>query len=122
MARISGINIPSGKPVVVSLTYLYGIGLTKSKKICEILKIDENKKVNQLTEQEIAQIRSLIGTEEFQVEGDLRRTVSLHLKRLMDLGNYRGIRLRRGLPANGQRTKTNARTRKGKSRPIAGKK
>ena len=121
MARISGVNIPSGKRVQVALTYIFGIGDTRAKKICEDAKLDPSKRVNALTEQELTTIRDLID-KSYVVEGDLRRDNAVNLKRLVDLGCYRGLRHRKGLPVRGQRTHTNARTRKGKSRPVAGKK
>lgn len=121
MARIAGVNIPTQKRVEVALTYIYGIGSYRSKKIMQKLGIEDSKRVHQLTEQEIVYIREAID-EEFKVEGDLRREVSMNIKRLMDLGCYRGLRHRKGLPVRGQRTHTNARTRKGKAVPIAGKK
>ena len=121
MARISGVNIPSGKRVQVALTYIFGIGTTRAKKICEDAKLDPAKRVNALTEQELTTIRDLID-KNYLVEGDLRRDNAVNLKRLVDLGCYRGLRHRKGLPVRGQRTHTNARTRKGKSRPVAGKK
>ena len=121
MARISGVNIPSGKRVEVALTYVFGIGTTRAKKICKDAKLDPSKRVNALTEQELTTIRDLID-KSYVVEGDLRRDNAVNLKRLVDLGCYRGLRHRKGLPVRGQRTNTNARTRKGKSSPIAGKK
>ena len=121
MARISGVNIPSGKRVQVALTYVFGIGNTIAKKICEEAKLDPSKRVNALTEQELTIIRDLID-KSYTVEGDLRRDNAVSLKRLVDLGCYRGLRHRKGLPVRGQRTHTNARTRKGKARPVAGKK
>ena len=121
MARISGVNIPSGKRVEVALTYVFGIGNTRAKKICEEAKLDPSKRVNALTEQELTTIRDLID-KNYVVEGDLRRDNAVNLKRLVDLGCYRGLRHRKGLPVRGQRTHTNARTRKGKARPVAGKK
>ena len=121
MARISGVNIPSGKRIEVALTYVYGIGETRAKKICKDANLDPNKRVNSLSEQELTIIRDLID-KNYTVEGDLRRENSINLKRLVDLGCYRGLRHRKGLPVRGQRTHTNARTRKGKARPIAGKK
>ena len=121
MARISGVNIPSGKRVQVALTYIFGIGTTTAKKICEDAKLDPSKRVNALTEQELTTIRDLID-KSYVVEGDLRRDNAVNLKRLVDLGCYRGLRHRKGLPVRGQRTHTNARTRKGKSSPVAGKK
>ena len=121
MARISGVNIPSGKRVQIALTYIFGIGITRAKKICEEAKLDPSKRVNTLTEQELTTIRDLID-KSYVVEGDLRRDNAVNLKRLVDLGCYRGLRHRKGLPVRGQRTHTNARTRKGKSSPVAGKK
>ncbi len=121
MARIAGVNIPSQKPIWVALTYIYGIGPTTSKKILSELGIDMQRRTQELSEAEIAQIREKIDRE-YKVEGDLRREVAMNIKRLMDLGCYRGLRHRKGLPVRGQRTHTNARTRKGKSRPIPGKK
>ena len=121
MARISGVNIPSGKRVQVALTYVFGIGNTRAKKICQEAKLDPSKRVNALTEQELTTIRDLID-KSYVVEGDLRRDNAVSLKRLVDLGCYRGLRHRKGLPVRGQRTHTNARTRKGKSRPVTGKK
>ncbi len=121
MARIAGVNIPTQKRVEVALTYIYGIGPTKAKEIMAKVGIPPERRVNELTEQEVIRIREVIDRE-YQVEGDLRREVAMNIKRLLDLGCYRGLRHRRGLPVRGQRTHTNARTRKGKARPIAGKK
>ena len=121
MARISGVNIPSGKRIQIALTYIFGIGNTRAKKICKEAKLDPSKRVNSLTEQELTGIRDLID-KVYTVEGDLRRDNAVNLKRLVDLGCYRGLRHRKGLPVRGQRTHTNARTRKGKSRPVTGKK
>lgn len=121
MARISGVNIPTGKRVLIALTYITGIGLTSSRKILAVCGIDESRRVNNLTEDELARIRESIDRD-YTVEGDLRRDVSMNIKRLMDLACYRGLRHRRNLPVRGQRTHTNARTRKGKSVAIAGKK
>lgn len=121
MARISGVNIPSGKRVEIALTYVFGIGSTRAKKICKEARLDPSKRVNSLTEDELTVIRDII-EKKFVVEGDLRRDNSINLKRLIDLGCYRGLRHRKGLPVRGQRTHTNARTRKGKGRAIAGKK
>jgi small subunit ribosomal protein S13 len=121
VARIAGVNIPSQKPVGIALTYIFGIGRTTARKICESVGLDEGRRVNALTDAEVARIRETIDRE-IKVEGDLRREVAMSIKRLMDLGCYRGLRHRRGLPVRGQRTHTNARTRKGKARPIAGKK
>ena len=121
MARIAGVNIPTNKLVVIGLTYIYGIGRKKAEEICTKVGIPANKRVNDLTDDETLKIRELIDSS-YHVEGDLRREVSLNIKRLMDLGCYRGLRHRKGLPVRGQRTHTNARTRKGKAIAIAGKK
>jgi len=116
MARIAGINIPDNKHVVISLTSIFGIGLTRSKKICEKVKIDTATKVRELSEDQLELIRTEVGA--YVIEGALRREVSMNIKRLLDLGCFRGIRHRRSLPVRGQRTKTNARTRKGPRKPI----
>lgn len=116
MARIAGINIPVNKHAVIALTAIYGIGRTRSKQICEAAGINPSAQIKDLTEAEIEKVRGEVA--KFTVEGDLRREVSMNIKRLMDLGCYRGIRHRRGLPLRGQRTRTNARTRKGPRRPI----
>ena len=121
MARIAGVNIPTNKRVLISLRYIYGIGPAKAQEICSRLTIPEDRRVNQLSDDEVLRIRELIDRE-YRVEGDLRRENSMNIKRLMDLGCYRGLRHRRGLPVRGQRTHTNARTRKGKAVAIAGKK
>lgn len=121
MARIAGVNIPTNKRVTISLRYIYGIGPTKAQVICEKLSIPDARRVNQLTDEEVLRIREMVDRD-YRVEGDLRREVAMNIKRLMDLGCYRGLRHRRGLPVRGQRTHTNARTRKGKAVPIAGKK
>jgi small subunit ribosomal protein S13 len=121
VARIAGVNIPSGKPVGVALTYIYGIGRSSSEKILEAVQVPYGRRVNELSDAEVAQLREVIDRQ-FRVEGDLRRDVAMNIKRLMDLGCYRGLRHRKGLPVRGQRTHTNARTRKGPARPIAGKK
>ena len=121
MARIAGVNIPTQKRVLVALTYIHGIGATKAKEICEKVGIPAERRVNQLTDDEVVRIRETIDRD-YRVEGDLRREVAMNIKRLMDLGCYRGLRHRKNLPVRGQRTHTNARTRKGKARPIAGKK
>ena len=121
MARIAGVNIPTGKRVVVALTYIHGIGQTSSQKICDLVGIPSERRVSDLTDDELARIRETID-QDYQVEGELRREVAMNVKRLMDLGCYRGIRHRRGLPVRGQRTHTNARTRKGPAKAIAGKK
>jgi len=116
MARIAGINIPDNKHAGISLTYIYGIGRTTAKRVCEAAGVKPEARVQDLSEADLDALRSEIG--KLSVEGDLRREVSMNIKRLMDLGSYRGIRHRRGLPVNGQRTRTNARTRKGPRRPI----
>jgi len=116
VARIAGINIPVNKHIVVALTSIYGIGISRAKKICEQAGIAPHTQVKDLAEPEVADLRSAVA--KFVVEGDLRRETSMNIKRLMDLGCYRGIRHRRGLPMRGQRTQTNARTRKGPRRPI----
>ena len=121
MARIAGVNIPTNKHVDIALRYIYGIGPTNAKEICKKVGIAEERRVSDLTEAEIIQIRETIDRD-YVVEGDLRREVSQNIKRLMDLGCYRGIRHRRGLPLRGQRTRTNARTRKGPRKTVAGKK
>ena len=121
MARIAGVNIPTNKRAVIALTYIHGIGDSKAREICEAVGIGEARRVSDLTDQEILRIRETIDAN-YQVEGDLRREVNQNIKRLMDMGNYRGLRHRRGLPVRGQRTHTNARTRKGPAKPIAGKK
>mgnify|MGYP001214383432 CR=1 FL=1 len=121
MARISGVNIPSGKRIQIALTYIFGIGNTRAKKICEEAKLDPSKRVNSLTEQELTGIRDLID-KVYTVEGDLRRDNAVNLKRLVDLGCYRGLRHRKGLPVRGQKTHTNARTRKGITLTVTGKK
>ena len=117
MARIAGINIPTGKRIPIALTYIYGIGRMRASKICEKAGIDKTLRVNQLSDDEIMKVREIID-KDFIVEGDLRRETAMNIKRLMDLGCYRGLRHRRSLPVRGQRTKTNARTRKGPRRPI----
>ena len=121
MARIAGVNIPTQKRVVIALQYIHGIGAKFAKEVCQKAGIPQERRVNQLTDAEVLQIRETIDRD-YVVEGDLRREVAMNIKRLMDLGCYRGLRHRRGLPVRGQRTLTNARTRKGKARPIAGKK
>ncbi|MEM8799013.1 MAG: 30S ribosomal protein S13 [Pseudomonadota bacterium] len=121
MARIAGVNIPTNKRVEIGLTYIHGIGRTKAKQICERLNMPRERRVNELTDAEVLQIREVLDAD-YVVEGDLRREVAMNIKRLMDLASYRGLRHRRGLPVRGQRTHTNARTRKGKAVPIAGKK
>ena len=119
LARIAGVNIPTHKRVEISLTYIFGIGRSYAKKICESVSIPSERRVNELSDQEVMQIREIIDRD-YMVEGDLRRDVAMNIKRLMDLACYRGLRHRRGLPVRGQRTHTNARTRKGKAKPIAG--
>ena len=121
MARIAGVNIPTNKRVEIALQYIHGIGQHHAKDICNKANIAPQRRVNQLTDAEVLQIRELIDRD-YVVEGDLRREVGMNIKRLMDLGSYRGLRHRRGLPVHGQRTHTNARTRKGPARPIAGRK
>ncbi len=121
MARISGINLPLNKQVYIALQYIYGIGDHYAEKICKELNIDRSKRVNNLTEDEVLKVRDLID-KNYSVEGDLRRDISLNIKRLRDLGTYRGTRHRKKLPVRGQRTHSNARTRKGKAIAIAGKK
>ena len=121
MARIAGVNIPTNKRVVIALSYIHGIGPAKAKEICEKVSLAPERRVSDLTDAEVLQIRETIDSDHM-VEGDLRREVAVNIKRLMDLGNYRGLRHRRGLPVRGQRTHTNARTRKGPAKPIAGKK
>lgn len=120
MARIAGVNIPN-KQVEIALTYIHGIGHTKAKEICGKVKIEPHVRVNELSEVDVMSIREEIDAS-YMVEGDLRRTKAMNIKRLMDLGCYRGLRHRKGLPVRGQRTHTNARTRKGPARPITGKK
>ena len=121
MARIAGVNIPTQKRVEIALTYIHGIGRTKATEICSKVGIPRERRVNDLTDEEVMRIREAIDRDHI-VEGDLRREVAMNIKRLMDLGCYRGLRHRKGLPVRGQRTNTNARTRKGPARPIAGKK
>lgn len=121
MARIAGIDLPKNKKNYIGLTYIYGIGLTSSYDILEKAGIDPEGKIHDLTEEDVAKIRSVM-VAEYKVEGALRSDIQQNIKRLMDIGAYRGLRHRRGLPANGQRTRTNARTRKGKRRTVAGKK
>jgi small subunit ribosomal protein S13 len=121
MARIAGVDIPRDKRSVISLTYIYGIGSTLAKHVCEATKIDEDTRVRDLTDEEVASLRSYIEGD-LRVEGDLRREVSQDIKRKMEIGCYQGLRHRRGLPVRGQRTHTNARTRKGPKKTVAGKK
>jgi small subunit ribosomal protein S13 len=121
VARIAGVNIPAQKRVEIALRYIYGIGPMRATAICTKIGIPTERRVNELTDDEIFRIREVIDAD-YKVEGDLRRDVAMNIKRLMDLGCYRGLRHRKGLPVHGQRTHTNARTRKGPARPIAGKK
>ena len=121
MARIAGINVPTNKRVLIALTYVHGIGLNSSKNICKKVGVAENKRINNLSEDELTKIRDLIDTD-YLVEGDLRRKSSMDIKRYLDLGCLRGLRHRKNLPVRGQRTHTNARTRKGPAKTIAGKK
>jgi small subunit ribosomal protein S13 len=121
VARIAGVNIPAAKPLHIALRYIFGIGSTNALEICARVGVEPQKRVNMLTEGEILKIREDID-KNYKVEGDLRREIAMNIKRLMDLGCYRGLRHRKGLPVRGQRTHTNARTRKGKAKPIAGKK
>ncbi len=121
MARIAGVNIQTNKRVEISLTYIYGIGRTKAREICQAVGIPSERRCNELADADVIRIREEID-QNYMVEGDLRREVAMNIKRLMDMGCYRGLRHRRGLPVRGQRTHTNARTRKGRARPIAGKK
>ena len=121
MARIAGVNIPTNKRVLVALTYIHGIGPAMAREICHKVGVEDQRRVSQLSDDEVIRIRETIDRD-YTVEGDLRREVAMNIKRLMDLGCYRGLRHRRGLPVHGQRTHTNARTRKGPARPIAGKK
>jgi small subunit ribosomal protein S13 len=121
LARIAGVDLPKNKKAYIGLTYIYGIGQVTALHILEKAQVDPNKKVSELNESEVAKIRSIM-TAEFKVEGALRSEVQQNIKRLMDIGSYRGLRHRRGLPVRGQRTRTNSRTRKGKRRTVAGKK
>ncbi len=121
MARIAGVNIPTNKRVEIALQYIHGVGPMRAKEIMGKVGIEESRRVNQLTDAEVLQIRETIDRD-FVVEGDLRRETAVNIKRLMDLATYRGLRHRKGLPVHGQRTHTNARTRKGPAKPIAGKK
>ncbi len=121
MARIAGVDLPNNKRVVIALTYIYGIGKTLAKRIIDKSDIDPDIRVNKLTDEEIAQLRSII-EKSYKIEGELRTEVSMNIKRLIDIGSYRGLRHRRSLPLRGQRTRTNARTRKGKKKTVAGRK
>ena len=122
MARIAGVNVPDKKRILIALTYIHGIGRTKSAQIVEKCGLDVSRRMKDLTEDELNQIRKEIDTDEYKIEGDLRREVSMNIKRLMDMCCLRGLRHRKHLPVRGQRTKTNARTRKGPAKAIAGKK
>lgn len=119
MARVAGVNIPDRKHAVIALTHIYGVGLTRARKICELARVQPDIKIKDLTEEQLEALRTEVGR--LTVEGDLRREVSMSIKRLMDLGSYRGLRHRRGLPVRGQRTRTNARTRKGPRRGVVKK-
>jgi len=121
VARIAGVNIPTNKRVQIALTYIFGIGRTKAREICDKVGLPNERRVSELSDSELARIREMIDND-YHVEGDLRRDTAMNIKRLMDLGCYRGLRHRRGLPVRGQRTHTNARTRKGRGRAVAGKK
>ena len=121
MARIAGVNIPTNKRVIIALQYIHGIGQTKARELVSKVGIEDARRVNQLTDAEVLQLREAID-KDHTVEGDLRRETAVNIKRLMDLASYRGLRHRKGLPVRGQRTHTNARTRKGPAKPIAGKK
>ena len=121
MARIAGVDLPRDKRMVIALTYIYGIGRTRAEMICELAEVDESRQVRDLTEEEVLKVRQAID-QNFGVEGDLRREVAQNIKRKVDIGSYQGLRHRRGLPVRGQRTHTNARTRKGRRAAIAGKK
>lgn len=122
MARIAGVNVPDAKRVSIALTYIHGIGRTKAREICDTTGIDRSRRMNDLSEDELNAVRAEIDTDKYKIEGDLRREVAMNIKRLMDMASYRGLRHRKRLPVNGQRTRTNARTRKGPAKPIAGKK
>jgi len=121
LARIAGVNIPTNKQASISLTYIFGIGRTKAREILDKASVPVDRRVNEMSDAEVAKVREIIDRD-YLVEGDLRRETAMNIKRLMDLGLYRGVRHRRGLPVRGQRTHTNARTRKGPARAIAGKK
>jgi small subunit ribosomal protein S13 len=122
MARIAGVNVPDNKRALIALTYVHGIGRFSSRQILKKCGIDESRRMNSLSEDELNAIRAEIDTDQYMIEGDLRREISINIKRLVDMACYRGIRHRKHLPVRGQRTKTNARTRKGPAKPIAGKK
>ena len=122
MARIAGVNVPDNKRAIIALTYIHGIGRTAALKICDEVGIDHARRMNELSEDELNQIRKEIESDKYLIEGELRREVSMNIKRLMDMKSYRGLRHRAHLPVRGQKTRTNARTRKGPAKPIAGKK
>ena len=122
MARIAGVNVPDNKRAVIALTYVHGIGRFSAKQILKKVGVDETRRMNNLTEEELNAIRAEIDTDAYKIEGDLRREVSINIKRLVDMACYRGLRHRKHLPVRGQRTRTNARTRKGPPKPVAGKK
>ena len=122
MARIAGVNVPDGKRVSIALTYITGIGRTKARQICDACGIDRTLRMNEMSEDQLNQIRQEIESDKYLIEGDLRREISMNIKRLMDMKSYRGLRHRAHLPVRGQRTSTNARTRKGPAKAIAGKK
>ena len=122
MARIAGVNVPDNKRVTIALTYIHGLGRTSARQICDDLKFDRARRMNDLTEDELNAIRKEIDTDKYTIEGELRREISMNIKRLMDMKAYRGLRHRMGLPVRGQNTQNNARTRKGPAKPIAGKK
>ena len=122
MARIAGVNVPDNKRALIALTYVHGIGRYSSEQILKKVGVDLTRRMNSLTEDELNAIRSEIDTDQYKIEGDLRREISINIKRLVDMACYRGIRHRKHLPVRGQRTKTNARTRKGPAKPVAGKK
>ncbi len=121
MARIEGIDLPNNKRIEIGLTYIYGIGRTRARQILEATRINPDIRVKDLTDEQINALREYITSQNFQLEGDLRREVQMHIKRLMEIGSYRGLRHRRGLPVRGQRTRTNARTRKGPRKTVAGR-
>lgn len=121
MARIAGVDLPRDKRMVIALTYIFGIGRTRAQMVCELAEVDESRRVQDLTEEEVLKVRQAI-EQNFGVEGDLRREIQQNIKRKVDIGSYQGVRHRRGLPVRGQRTHTNARTRKGRRPAIAGKK
>lgn len=118
MARIAGIDIPRDKKVPYSLRYIFGIGLTRAKEICELAGVDQELRVKDLSEEQVTALRNAVEKSEVKIEGELRSEIAMNIKRLKDVGSYRGLRHRRGLPVNGQRTKTNARTRKGRKRTV----